>query len=50
MVVDFENAYCHVPIHRKLQKFLMVQVGQDTFQFKVIPFGFKMGQGSMSSY
>lgn len=38
MAVNLESTYWHVLIHPRFHKFLAVQVGHDTFQFKVLPF------------
>lgn len=36
--VDLESAYWQIPIHPRFCMFLAVQVGHDTFQFKVLTF------------
>ena len=37
--VDLKDAYWHVPIHKRLRKFLAFAVGDRVYQFKVMPFG-----------
>lgn len=42
MAVDLENRYWLISIHPRFQKFMAVQVGQDTYQFKVMPISLKV--------
>ncbi|XP_068118214.1 polycystin-1-like [Hyperolius riggenbachi] len=37
--VDLSDAYLHIPIHTRYQKYLRFAVGEEHFQFRVLPFG-----------
>ncbi len=37
--VDLKNAYYHIPIHKDHRKYLVFRVGQQLYQFNVLPFG-----------
>ena len=37
--LDLTDAYFHIPIHQKYQKYLQFNVGDRSYQFTALPFG-----------
>ena len=37
--IDLTDAYFHVPIHQKFQKYLRFHVQGQAYQFRALPFG-----------
>jgi hypothetical protein len=39
IAIDLQDAYLHIPIHRDFRKFLRFKIGNQVYQFLVLPFG-----------
>ena len=39
VALDLQDAYCHIPILQTHRHYLRLKVGQEHFQFKVLPVG-----------